>query len=429
MKKALFLILTICSLLSSFLWGGAFALAEGKTESPYEIAYSYATEYADRSVGGAEQKAAQSLAAGLSKHGYVVQEYPTDYYKEDASGVKIHYHYSHVVGFLNNEKSKTVMIGCYYGGYEVNTLSSSAASQGASTALSVGTVLYVAEALSKLSCDCNIKIALWGGIGTDDELRLKDCGITPDTVDLYINLDCVAAGDYDYLYADDVPRAQEDFFQTVIAEKNVSVRSAPAYKRTTSLATGNGGAYDSYTHLGILGANRYFLNSEIPTVSFVGGNWTYDCGLYRYSEKGDIEGTSLDTFKEINGRNGGEEVTARRVQGVADVIVAGVTDERLIGVLGEAAKETTGADLHSKLAYYLITFIGLGAVILVFILLFVLQGKERREEIWDSAFDSKDAPQDPFEEINSGRDPFVDPYDHHHDRHRSKDDDDDVFRL
>ena len=354
MKKVLFLILTFALLLSSFLWGGSFALAEESAQSPYDIAYSYATEYADRSVGGAEEKAAQSLSAGLSKHGYVVEAYPIDYYKEDSSGVKIHYHYSHVIGFLDNEKSKTVMIGCYYGGYEVNTLSSSSAGQGASTALSVGAVLYVAEALSKISCDYNVKIALWGGIGTGDELRLKDCGVTPDTVDLYINLDCVAAGDYDYLYADDVPRAQEDYFQTIISEQKANVRSAPAYKRTTSLATGNGGAYDSYTHLGLLGANRYFLNSEIACVSFVGGNWTYDCGLYRYSDKGDVEGTTLDTFKEINLRNGGEEVTARRLKAVADVIVAGVGDTRLASALDKAAKQTTGADLHSKLAYYLI---------------------------------------------------------------------------
>ena len=421
MKKALFLILTISLLLSCFLWGGTFALAEEEAQSPYDIAYSYATEFADRSVGGAEENAAKSLSSGLSKHGYVVQEYPIDYYKDDSTGVKIHYHYSHVIGFLNNEKSKTVMIGCYYGGYEVN-LSSSSASQGASTALSVGAVLYVAEALSKISCDYNIKIALWGGIGTDDELRLKDCGVTADTVDLYVNFDCVAAGDYDYLYADDVPRAQEDYFQTIIAEQKAKVRSAPAYKRTTSLATGSDGAYSNYTHLGLLGANRYFLNSEIPCVSFVGGNWTHDCGLYRYSGKGDIEGTTLDTFKEINSRNGGEEVTARRLKSVADVVIAGVSDSRLGSVLDKAAKQTSGADLHSKLAYYLITFIGLGAVIVVFILLFVLQGKERREVIWDSAFDTEENPQNPFEEIRNGRDPF--------DRNRSKrDDDDDIFRL
>ena len=423
MKKALLLILTFTLLLSAFLcWGGTFALAEEETETPYSIAYSYATEFVDRSVGGAEQKAAQSLSAGLSKHGYVVQEYPIDYYNEDSSGMKIHYHYSHVIGFLNNEKSKTVMIGCYYGGYEINTLSSASASQGASTALSVGALLYVAEKLANLSCDYNIKIALWGGIGTGDELRLKDCGVTPESVDLYINFDNVAAGDYDYLYADDVPRAQEDYFQTIIAEQKANVRSAPAYKRATSLATGNSGAYDSYTHLGILGANRYFLNSEIPCVNFVGGNWSYDCGLYRYAAKGDVEGTSLDTFKEINGRNGGEEVTARRLKAVADVVIAGVSDARLASVLDEAAKETCGADLHSKLAYYLITFIGLGAVIVVFILLFVLQGKERREVIWDKAFDSQETPFDPFEEIHSGKDP----YEHHQSRH---DDDDDIFRL
>ena len=427
MKKTL-LFLFLCCLTFSLLFAGCFAhtsaCAEDVITAPYDAAVQYATLYPHRDVAsGGEQEAAKYLSAALTSYGYTVSTptFSTDVSMSDGSNKSCEY--CHVIGKKDNGKGKTLLIGCYYGGYAASD--NLGVGEGASAALSVGLTLTLANTLLPASLDYDLTIAFWGGMEVADDVHFEKCGIKKNEIALYVNFDCVAAGKSEYLYADDIPRSQEEYFFTVAKEQGVTLLSAPAYKKQSSFTAGNG-AY-SYLHLGILGANRCFLNEGVPCVSFIGGAWDYDSGLYRYPGSGEIEGSSLDTFKQIDEYNGAKEVTQSRLWAVAKVVIAGLNDSRLSAVLDKAASERTGADLDSDLAYRLIQFIGLAGVIVFFAVLMLKQKKDRRDVIWTERVETpNDKGNDPFEELH-GED-HVDP-EETQTSPRNDDGDDDIFRF
>ncbi|MBO4473028.1 MAG: M28 family peptidase [Clostridia bacterium] len=416
MKRVLGLILLFTVLAALFL---SVPVASADTAVPYDLAVSYCAMHSRRDIlSGGEAAAARTLADRLSARGYTVTT-PTDrQVGENDEGKTQSYELTHVIGFKDNGKGRTLLIGTFYGGYEPTD--SLGVGDGASAALSVGALLYVADALVSLPLDYDIAIAFWGGIELGTEVNVEKCGLDLSSIALYINFDCIAAGRSDYLYADDLPRAQETYFREIASEQGATFEAAPTYKRPSALSMGEG-AY-SYLHLGLLGANLSFMNEDIPCVNFTSGAWDYDSGLYRYPGKGDIEGTSLDTIEEIDRLNGGKEATSSRLLAATKVVIAGVKDRRLSAVLDEAAKETSGADLNSDLAYYLISFIGIAALLAFFIFLILRQGKDRRDVVWEPA-KSSDRSADPFEELRSddARDAGDPPSD--------SDDDGDVFRF
>ena len=417
MKKLVLLILVFSLALSSLLFAGVTAVAE--TPSSYDYAVAYAQNHARRDIlSGGEAAAANTLTAALTTFGYQVETPAFRYYGQSADGEKIAYDYKHVLGFKDNGKGKCVLIGCYYGGYE--PVDSYGVGVGATAALSVGTLLSVARVLASAASEYDIVVAFWGGLEVFGDFRVKDCGVETDKIALYVNLDGVGVGDRDYLYADDVPRAQEEYFRKVIGEIGADISAPPVYKRQAALSYGDRDSY-AYSHLGLLGANRFFMAENVPCVNFVGGAWEYDCGLYRYSGKGDIEGTSLDTFESIDGLNGGAAKTKARLDAAANVIVRGVTGEGLSAALDKAAKETSALDLSSSLAVCLISLIGTALLIAFLIILYVKQGKDRKDTVW--APDLNDRKEDPYEEFHNtqGEESDQTP--------SSDDDDDDVFRF
>ncbi|HCU56346.1 MAG TPA: hypothetical protein DIC18_03310 [Clostridiales bacterium] len=390
MKKCLWLILLFSLMLSLFCMGGS-AVAEAP--SPYELAQAYLSAHPARSVlSGGELASSVYLKDALDGYGYTTKTVSLDYYDGEN-----HHLSAHVIGEKDNHKSQTILIGCYYGGYEGENVG-----HGATAGLSVGALLYIANALSDYTANYNITIAFWGGMEYGDSFHVDRCGVALKSIALYINLDSLAAGKYDYLYADDVPRSQEKFFRSVISDFGANVCSAPVFKKPTSF--GNGGDAYAYPHLGILGANRFFLEEGIPCVNFLSGAWSYDCGLYRYEERRDIEGTTADTLAEIDRLNGGSVNTQKRLLSLSNVIIAGVKSEKLPAALSAAAKETTGADLNNRLAVYLITFIG-GAILLGVFLFFILRNRGSRTESEWTQPGPKDRDQDPYEEMRS--DPFM----------------------
>ncbi len=417
MKKLVLLILVFSLALSSLLFAGVTAVAE--TPSSYDYAVAYAQNHARRDIlSGGEAAAANTLATALTNFGYAVQTPAFRFYRQNDVGAKVAYDYKHVLGFKNNGKGKCVLIGCYYGGYEPQD--SYGVGNGGTVALSVGTLLSVARLLSAVTTEYDIVIAFWGGIEAFGDFRVKDCGVENDKIALYVNLDGVGVGDRDYLYADDVPRAQEKYFRKVIGEVGADISAPPVYKKQAALSYGEEDAY-SYAHLGLLGVNRFFMAEDVPCVNFVGGAWDYDCGLYRYSRKGDIEGTSLDTIESIDGFNGGAAKTAARLDAVASVVYHGVTGKDLASVLDKAQGEISAADLDSSLAVLLISAIGTALLIAFLILLYVKQGKDRRQVAWDPSLNgSKDDPYTEFRETQDEESEEPKP---------SDDDDDDVFRF
>ena len=421
MKRIFAFVLLFC-LVVSLLSFGAVASAE-ETSSPYDLAESFINLYQRRDIrSGGENAAAKALSSYLAARGYAVTTPALRYYGEDGSGSKVAYDYSHVIGFSDRGKGETILLGCYYGGFEPTD--SYGVGTGASEGLSVGLLSYLADALSSAPCEYDIAIAFWGGLEIAGDFNVEDCGVDLAKIKLYINFDCVAAGDCDYLYADDLPRSHEKYFRSVIEAAGAEIAAPPAYKKVSALAAGSG-AYAN-THLGLLGVNRYFLNEDIPCASFLGGAWDYDCGLYRYRGKGDIEGTSLDTLPEIDKMNGGKARTEQRLLSVADVVMTGVTGEGLRPALLKAGKETSGADLDSKLAVYLITFISLAALLAFFLFRIFLPGKDRRERVWQDSFEEKKGNADPYEELRSD-----DPYEEREDPRREEQNgkDDDIFRF
>lgn len=419
MKRALLGILLFSLMLSLFLVGN---VAAAETTAPYDLAASFASTYSRRDIlSGGEGAAQKALSEALSARGYAVTEPSFRKVLSSDEGKDVVYEYANVIGFKDNGKGKTLLFGCYYGGYEPTD--SLGVGDGASVALGVGTLLYVASALSDLSLDYDVAIAFWGGMELGVDLDLEKCGVDLSKVALYVNFDCVGAGSKDYLYADDVPRTQEKYFLSIAEEQGANLSAAPTYKKPAAFAVGDG-AY-SYLHLGILGANRCFLNEGVACVNFTSGAWDYESGLYRYPGKGEIEGTSLDTLAEIDKLNGGKESTSARLLAISKVVIAGVTDARLPEILDKAAKERTGADLDSRLAYYLITFIGIAGVFAFFLVLILKQGKDRRDVQWEPIVKPSEKSEDPFEEFRSEGETFS----REEKSPEDEKDEDDIFRF
>lgn len=416
MKKFFVFTLVIVFLFSLLSVSAVTATAEGMT--PYERANAYATAHARRDIlSGGEAASAATLESALTGYGYQLSTPTFTYYGESSTGSKLAYNYKHVLGYKDNGKDKCVLIGCYYGGYEPQD--TYGVGNGASAALSVGTLLYIADALSTLTADYDVVIAFWGGMEIAGDFNVKKCGVELDRVALYINLDCIAAGDYDYLYADDLPRAQEKYFRSVASSIGVTLSEPPVFKRTSSLSYGEDDPY-SYTHLGLLSVNRFFMGADVPCVNFVGGSWENDTGIYRYAGKGEIEGSSLDTITTIDGLNGGSDITASRLLSVANVVIKGVTGEGLSSALDQAAKETSSASLDSSLAYYLVALIGTALLIGALLFLLLRQGKDRRDAVWEVKMEGEHF--DPFADLRDR----VDEPSHKGD---DGDDGDDVFRF
>ena len=425
MKKVLLLVLTFSILLSAFAFAGVTATAEGA--SPYEYAVSFAQSHARRDVlSGAEAAAAATLSSALSSKGYVVDTPTFRYYAAQASGGSVAYEYKHVIGRKDNGKQKCVLIGSYYGGYEPQD--SYGVGDGASVALSVGTLLYVADKLAVMAVDYNVVIAFWGGLEVPGDFSAEDCGVPLDSIALYINLDAIAVGDHDYLYADDIPRTQEKYFRRVASDLGVNFSSAPVYKKPAALTYSSKDPYN-YSHLGLVGVNRFFMGEMVPCVSFFGGAWDYDCGFYRYAGKGIIEGTSHDTVEKIDEFNGDSQKTAERMLSVANVVVAGVTGEGFSAMVQKAQSEISGASLNSSLSFYLISFVGTALLFAFMVILYVKQGKDRREEAWQPFRNGPDG--DPYEEFRRGTGTPIDPKtpEDSDDSALPPDDNDDVFRF
>ena len=416
MKKAVVILVLFTFLLTLTLSAGITAAAEVMT--PYDRAVAYTTLHARRDIlSGGSAAAATSLSTALSSYGYDVSTPEFTYYGETTTGTKISYEYKHVLGYKDKGKGKCVLIGCYYDGYEPQD--SYGVGTGASAALSVGTLLYIAEQLAGVSLDYDIAIAFWGGIEIGEDFNASKCGISLDRVALYINLDCIAAGDVDYLYADDVPRAHGKYFRSIIDDLGADIAEPPVYKRQASLSFGENDPY-SYTHLGLYSATRFFMGEDIPSLNFLGGAWEVGSGLSRYTGRGDIEGSSLDTIETIDGLNGGADKTAARLLTVANVVITGLSGEGLAEAIAEAEGEVTSASLDNDLAFYLISLIGTAILIGVLIFLFVKQGKDRRETVWEVPHDEY---RGPFEEFGGRID------DNSSDDGEDSGSDDDVFRF
>ena len=417
--KKLFIVCLIAAVFLTAMLPIAFASAENA--SPYECAQAYAAANPTRNIlGGGAKTAANYLSAYLTSLGYAVTMPEQKYNETVAVGTSasvITYEYKHVVGFKDNGKGKTILIGTYYDDYE--PAEKDTLGEGADVALSVGALMYIAEKLSVASCEYDVAIAFWGGMDLSN-FDVKTCGADVAKVALYINLDSVAAGTNDYLYCDDVPRSQESYFAGIIEGAEANILAAPVYKRAAYLSISDGSYY--YAHLGLLGVNIWMMEENIPCVNFVGGAWTSDAGLYRYAGKTDVTGTSQNTFDVINERNGGKSVTENRLNAVSNVVIAGVTDKGLSDALAKAQKDVSGRDLDNSLAYYLIVCIGAVLMIALFILLIVRQGKDRRETVWEETRTVPPSPTDgqsPFSEFDEGKTqpPPADK------------DDDDVFRF
>ena len=425
MKRFLILVLVFSILISAFALCGVAAAEE---TSPYEYAASFAQAHARRDIlSGAEGAAANTLSAALTAKGYAVSTPSFRYYSTQAEGESVAYEYKHVIGTKDNGKEKCVLIGSYYGGYEPQD--SYGVGNGGSVALSVGTLLYVADKLAAAAVDYNVVVAFWGGLEISGDFSVEDCGVSLDSIALYINLDAVAVGDHDYLYADDVPRAQEEYFRNVASDLGANVLSAPVYKKQAALVYSDKDPYN-YSHAGLVGVNRFFMGENIPCVNFFGGAWDYDCGFYRYFGKGIIEGTSIDTIDKIDEFNGGSAKTAERMLAVANIVVNGVTGEGFAAMLDKAQSEVSGTSLNSSLSFYLISFIGTALLFAWLIILYVKQGKDRRENVWEASF--KNGPDgDPYEEFRGGETPFdnVKNPENNENSANSDDDNDDVFRF
>lgn len=116
---------------------------------------------------------------------------------------------------------------------------------------------------------------------------------------IMINLDCVAAGDYLYLYTEDLPTKYEKFFlSNTSASYGKTIQSMPLSKRATMLLSGY--PNKPYYHVGQASDHSSFRAKGIPTAFYFAGNLSSNkFGYVESQENGSNMHTQNDTLEYL----------------------------------------------------------------------------------------------------------------------------------
>lgn len=114
---------------------------------------------------------------------------------------------------------------------------------------------------------------------------------------LMINLDCIAAGDYLYLFSKDWNTPHDGWLRERAGELSIPLRALPLNKKFMHDLLGEG----YYSHYGYMSDNYYFLKENINTAFFMSMNWesTRKAGVVESDFHNDIMHTHNDDYRTI----------------------------------------------------------------------------------------------------------------------------------
>jgi len=192
----------------------------------------------------------------------------------------------------------------------------------------------------------------------------------PEDILLMINLDVVGAGDYLYLFCDDVKTQHQDFLFEIAKKRGISLKAAPFDKIVTA-----GQMLDSmYYHIGLLSDNLPFLLKGINCAFFFTYNWEH--GLSESSDNVSIIHTENDNFSTLKEKH---ENYQEYMNNVSDIVYYSLAADGFESIMVESFKHKFDYSIFSNKVFLLC--IGLGALLLVCAFVYFQYQKFKKEKI------------------------------------------------
>lgn len=238
-----------------------------------------------------------------------------------------------VVGYLPSStgSNHTVVIGAHYDnvyGFELG--GNLIRSQGAyDNGTGIAVMLGVLDAVRKQPSEYNLVFAafgaeesgLYGSKKFVGKMRAEKKEQFENLLIMY-NLDSVGAGDYLYLYTDDVQTGHGEYLYALAEELNLPVRKPPRDKRIFMV----NGEYDSlpYSHVGQMSDHASFYNAGKNVAFFFTMNWETSgkTGAVESEKYDAIMHTKNDTLENVKKLYG--ETYLKYMKNAGDLIAASI---------------------------------------------------------------------------------------------------------
>lgn len=205
-----------------------------------------------------------------------------------------------------------------------------------STASGVAVLLRIAYELAGKNLPYDLTIAFvdcseneWDG---SREL-IGEYSFGKDEKFVCLNFGKLGAGDYTYLYSDEVSQPYNDYFYSVVDKTDDGVfASVPLNKQTADVKFIEAQKVP-YSHFAMYGDNLMFNIYGLAVVNYVSFNWSsFEHPFYtETSGYENLYGTSADTYAEVierlGGEEKGEELLAKRLDAVVLNAVTAVGEE------------------------------------------------------------------------------------------------------
>ncbi|MBQ9145320.1 MAG: M28 family peptidase [Clostridia bacterium] len=415
MKKwiCIIVILIVCCLLSTC--GVAYADA---TTSAYTYFKEYATDYEDRSVGTANEKAAaQYLATKLGQFGYTARNGSSSMIEEfqflaSVSAVTgeeggsildmivpsqetVEVSTGNVVGFKKSTvpNAPLFVIGANYSNYVTTNIDGEPMELYAAgySASAVGTLLAVAEGLADVALPYDLAIVffsaeLFGDAGVEAFLDK-----TQQEIAGYIHLSQVAIGDELNLYAGETESEHGKFLMQINEKYGHGIQGKPF----------NPGYFMSdvfdlpQVHPGLADNHAYFMQKGIPSAHLFGYLWKGGSQNAESASRPDIAYTKDDTFEKVIELYGRDAVQAR-LDNAATFLIRAATASEFSTVWHEC---TDFALTDSKLSMILSIVMAAVIIVVVVVLGVVLHLRAKKAGTPDFSVNSEFINGKPAEDI------------------------------
>lgn len=312
----------------------------------YTFLNEFVTANPKRAAGTQEEKdSAKWLASKFESIGYVT-DVPTFQYNYDS---RILYSQNVIIkSGVNIGTKPIVFIGAHYDCAETS-------GQGAfDNGSGVATVFAIANDLKGKTLPFEIVYILFGAEepGLVGSMAFVE-SLTQAQIDrtlMMINIDTVAAGDYLYIYTEDVSTNFQDFI--VSKSEGLSEFSLNALPVSKSITTVVGGypAGTPYMHIGQMSDHMSFRERGIPTAMFFSGNLSTQ--YYGYVESAvneNIMHTENDLITVMDSMYGTEYIS--RMELTRKTVIAAVTDSQFEAVMANARQELVNTKVWFNILY------------------------------------------------------------------------------
>lgn len=229
----------------------------------------------------------------------------------------------------------------------------------------VAALLLTAKRLSEEELPFKVVFLATGGeeegfVGAD--YFLKSSGGKYDIV-LNINYDVCAGGEEVYIFSEDIPTPQLDYFAE--AAKSVGADIKSVMYLPTSFYAG------MYVNIGQANDGYVFRQAGIPSILFFSGKIKSEYGVYIETDEflNNIMHTSSDTFEETNKRNPDFK---KQLESIVKTVVNGLTNPEFEAKINSAV---VVSGVEYELPYYLSVAVNAATIIVAVICLIKYSGK------------------------------------------------------